>query len=150
MNRKQFFKNLAALGVAVGLAPKVLAEKEPEERWFFNRDLLQKRLDEINSRKKHRYGAATIAKIEPFENGIDITLSFIDHENEGMRSFPVIRHCVMFEDGETMGWIQSVNRTKPYAHSIRVYQTNSDKKFDRVKVGQAIVFFFSYGNPDIV
>lgn len=46
MNRKTFFKNLAALGVAVGIAPKVLAE-EKQEGHVFNVELLEKRKREL-------------------------------------------------------------------------------------------------------
>lgn len=36
MNRKTFFKSIAALGVAVGIAPKVFAEKPKEENIRLN------------------------------------------------------------------------------------------------------------------
>lgn len=51
MNRKTFFRNLAALGVAVGIAPKVLAEKEPD-RHVFNVELLEKRKRELERAPK--------------------------------------------------------------------------------------------------
>lgn len=64
--------------------------------------------------------AATIQSVVDGTTYVDITLSSADHTDSGTSSFPVVGQTVVFEN-EAVGYVYSVNRTTPSAHSVRVY-----------------------------
>ena len=86
--------------------------------------------------------AATIASVVDNTTNIDITLTAADHENSGAQSFPVVGNTVVFEN-EACGYVYSVNRTTPNAHSVRVYpvDTTVNNVLASAVVGTSIVFY---------
>lgn len=48
---------------------------------------------------------------------VRITLSATDHSEDGVRSYPELRHCVLAED-ESCWFITDVHRVYPFAHEF--------------------------------
>ena len=86
--------------------------------------------------------AATIASVVDGTTYVDITLAAANHENTGAQSFPVVGNTVVFEN-EAAGYVYSVNRTTPSAHSVRVYpvDTGVNNILASAVVGTTMVFY---------
>jgi hypothetical protein len=114
----------------------------PKEKCsVFNTELILKRKEEILPKNP---AAATIVKVEEALYGLKITLSSSDHGPDGMRSYPVYRQCVLFENGE-LGYIVEVNRITPFAHVVYARQMSLDKPLPKIKPGESVVFYSPYG-----
>lgn len=91
--------------------------------------------------------SAKIASITPNGAKFDIVLSAADHSNlggTGKSSFPVKNMTVLFKDGKTTGFVESVTRTNDSAHMVTVKKTNPSSDIGTVAtVGSTMVF---YGN----
>lgn len=86
--------------------------------------------------------SATIASVVDGTTFVDITLAAANHENSGAQSFPVVGNTVVFEN-EAAGYVFSVNRTTPSAHSVRVYpvDTTINNILASAVVGTTMVFY---------
>ncbi|MGC3945347.1 MAG: hypothetical protein QM762_12675 [Chryseolinea sp.] len=89
--------------------------------------------------------AATIAAITPSGGNFLITLSAADHTNvggTGKSSFPVARQTVLFADGKTTGYVNSVDRSVDSAHVVTVKKLNSAQDIGTVAlVGTKMIFY---------
>lgn len=72
---------------------------------------------------------------------VDIQLSAGDHVNGGTQSYPIVGNMVVFEN-ELPGYVLSVNRATPNAHTVRVKSlTGSNAIQTAGTVGGAATFF---------
>jgi len=90
--------------------------------------------------------AATIAAITPSGAKFLVTLSAADHTDVGgtdVSSFPVPGMLVLFQDGKTTGYVESVDRTTPNAHVVTVKKLNTAQDIGTVGVVVTPIVFFS-------
>lgn len=66
----------------------------------------------------------TIAAVTDNSTYATITLSTADHDNSGTTSYPVVGQTVVFEN-EAVGYVRSVNRSSPNAHTVDVYPVDT-------------------------
>jgi hypothetical protein len=88
--------------------------------------------------------AATIATADnAVANKTTITLSSEDHWDSGSKSYPVVGQLALFEN-EQVGYVESINRTTPNAHTVTIKDLNpsTDVQASAV-IGTSVVF---YGN----
>ena len=94
--------------------------------------------------------AATIASITPNGAKFDIVLHVDNHmdvagTDDG--SFPVENQTVMFQDGKTVGFVESKNSTTPGAHMVTVKKLNSSQDIASVALPGTTMVFYSNAQP---
>lgn len=94
--------------------------------------------------------SAVIQAITPSGGDFVITLSAADHQNLGSinRSFPVKNGTVLFGDGSTQGFIKSLNRATPNAHTITVTPATASDDIASVGIVGSTMVFFANAQPE--
>ena len=94
---------------------------------------------------------ATILSVTPNGAKFDIVLSPGDHSDlggTGKTSFPVKNMSVVFQDGKTTGFVESVNTTSDSAHVVTVKKWNPSQDIGAVALAGTTMVFFSNAQPE--
>lgn len=94
--------------------------------------------------------ACTIASISTSGSDYVITLSAGDHSLLGSisTSFPVANQLVMFQDGQTFGFVVSKDIATPGAHTVLVRKTDSTQNIAAVALAGTTMVFYSNAQPE--
>lgn len=95
--------------------------------------------------------AATIAAIAPSGAKFLVTLSAADHGSiggAGKSSFPVKNMLVMFQDGKTAGFVESIDRSVDSAHVLTVSKQTTAMDISTIGTVGSTIMFYSNGQPE--
>lgn len=95
-------------------------------------------------------GAAKIGVVTPNGAKFDITMSdgYGSVSAANANSFVVENMLVMFSDGKTTGFVETVNKTTPGAHVVTIKKTDASQDIATAAVVGTNMVFFSNAQPE--